>query len=77
VTYKREPFDPHGSQNFTDREVKWFTENSSSETTRSGTAQTDTYFGPKGQGAKGHIAHDEHGNYLYGRDVDGSPITDK
>lgn len=59
-----------------EKAMGWFTNTNSSESKDTGKAQTDTYFGSTDKGAPhGHIAHDEDGNYVYGRDTDGSEIT--
>lgn len=54
----------------------WFTKYNSSESADTKTPQTDCYFGNEGKGEPhGHVAFDHDGNFVYGRDVDGSPIT--
>ncbi len=39
-----------------------------------GQPQTNTYFGDKGLDKHAHVAHNSDGNFIYGRDVDGSAI---
>ena len=59
VTYKREPFDPHGSQNFTDVESRL-----------EPNGRTSTYFGGKGKpdgDDHGHIVADSDGKVTYKR----------
>ncbi len=53
----------------------WFTSNDASTSSDTGTPQTDTYFGETGESDHGHVAHDHDGNFVYGRDTDGSAIT--
>lgn len=86
VTYRRDPFDPHGSQNFTDSAEQasditttWW-KLGMSQDRDTGTVQTDNYFGivgDKDQKGKGHIAVDEHGNIAYVRDVGGKVLYDR
>jgi hypothetical protein len=52
----------------------WFTSYGSSQTIATETPQTDCYFGPAGLDGHGHVV-DHNGIFVFGRDVDGSPIT--
>jgi hypothetical protein len=54
----------------------WFTSYGSSKTEDTGVPQTDCYFGEKGVEPHGHVAFDHDGNFAYGRDVDGTEITE-
>lgn len=61
ITYRREPFDPHGSHNFTDVKV-----------VHEPSGTTSTYFGGSGSADgpdHGHIVTDDDGNVVYARDV--------
>lgn len=72
ITYKREPFDPHGHQNFTNS-VYWHKEKMSFDRD-TGTFQTDNYIsiiGDTHQKSKAHIAIDEDGNIVFVRDIGG------
>jgi len=72
VNYKREPFDPHGHQNFTDS-IYWHKEKMSLDRD-TGTFQTDNYIsiiGDTNQKSKAHIAIDEDGNIVFVRDIGG------
>lgn len=53
----------------------WFTSYGSSENRDTGEKQTDVYFGEKGDKDHGHIAISEDGDFLYGRESDGTPIS--
>lgn len=75
VTYRREPFDPHGSQNFTDQEQRW-EKYSSSESRQTRKPQTDFYFGRKGEKG-GHIAINDDGDVEHVRDDDGQVLYQK
>jgi hypothetical protein len=53
----------------------WFTKYNASENRDTQTPQTDCYFGEKGVEPHGHVAFDHDGEFVAGRDVDGSPIS--
>jgi hypothetical protein len=75
IIYRRDPFDPHGSQNFADHEERWEKYNSS-RSGQTGKLQTDYYFGRKGDKG-GHIAINEDGNIEHVRDDDGTVLYEK
>lgn len=75
VTYRREPFDPHGSQNFT--EPQYWHKMKMSFDRDSGTFQTDNYVGivgDKGQKTKAHIVMDSEGGIVFVRDMGGEVL---
>lgn len=72
VTYKRDPFDPHGAQNFTEplywHKIKMSLDHDSGE------FQTDNYIGIVGstsQKTKAHIAVNADGDIVFVRDIGG------
>lgn len=72
VVYKRDPFDPHGTHNFTES-VYWHKEKMSFDRD-TGTFQTDNYIGIVGsthQKSKAHIAINENGDIALVRDIGG------
>lgn len=78
VTYSRNPFDPHGAQNFTEP-VYWHKVKMAYDRD-SGTYQTDNYIGivgEKGQKSKAHIAINPEGEAVFVRDIDGEVLYDK
>ena len=78
VTYRRDPFNPHGAQNFTEA-AQWQKVKMSLDRD-SGHIQTDNYIGITGdrnQKTKAHIAVDSDGNIVYVRDIGGEVLYDK
>lgn len=78
VTYRRDPFDPHGKQNFTEP-VYWHKVKMSLDRD-SGNFQTDNYIGivgDKGQKSKAHIAVNSDGDIVFVRDIGGEILYDK
>lgn len=78
VIYRRDPFDPHGAQNFTEP-VYWQKVKMSFDRD-SGTFQSDNYIGIKGgksQKSKAHIAVNADGEIVYVRDIGGEVLYDK
>lgn len=75
VTYRRDPFDPHGAHNFTDA-AEWHKVRMSFDRD-SGTYQTDNYIGivgDAGQKSKAHIVVDAEGDVVYVRDIGGEVL---
>lgn len=75
VTYKRDPFDPHGAQNFTEPQY-WHLEKMSYDKD-SQMYQTDNYIGiigSKNQKTKAHIAVNPDGEITYVRDIGGEVL---
>ena len=78
VTYRRDPFDPHGAQNFTEP-VYWQKAKMSLDRD-SGNFQTDNYIGivgDKGQKSKAHIAVSSSGDIVFVRDLGGEVLYDR
>lgn len=78
VSYRRDPFDPHGPQNFTD--VVYWNKVKMSYDRDSGTYQTDNFIGIVGstdQKSKAHIAVNPDGEIVYVRDIGGEILYDK
>jgi hypothetical protein len=75
VKYRREPFDPHGAQNFTDQQY-WHKVRMSFDRD-SGVFQTDNFIGivgDKGQRTKAHISVNPDGEIVFVRDIGGEVL---
>lgn len=78
VTYRRNPHEPHGAQNFT--EPVYWNKVKMSFDRDAGTYQTDNYIGivgEKGQKSKAHIAINPDGDIVFVRDLGGEVLYDK
>lgn len=78
VTYRRDPFDPHGAHNFTEP-VYWHKVKMSYDKD-SRTFQTDNYIGivgDTGQKSKAHIAVNADGEIVFVRDLGGEVLYDR
>jgi hypothetical protein len=78
VTYRREPSDPHGSQNFT--EPQYWHKFKMAYQRDSGTFKTDNYIGivgNKNQATKAHVAVNADGVIVFVRDIDGTVLYDQ